>query len=524
LDAGTAVLLYRIAIIVFDNTSLGRGDLKRTADTSQARIIGVISAIGWALFQPAQAYAIILMPTSWLVFVFWFIVWQIVRRKDTPSLWVLFGLGTLVGFCAMGIATILFLVPLLLMAIALKWPMNNSRRAIGALFVLSGVLIGTSPAWMHNYLIAKDRVFLSAHGGVNFWIGNNPTATGYPKFPPGLRADQQAMLQDSIKMAERAEGHPLQRSEVSAYWSSQATGWIKSHPQAWSRLLELKIKNFWNAFQYDDLSIVSGLREESIVIPGERFGLIAAFAIAGMLVACRRLPDTRWIAAAVLLQMTSLLTVFITERYRLAAVPGLLLFAAYAMTELWRRIETRRYQETLVLLALLAISTLFASLPQRDPTLWALDSYNSGLRALDAGRLTLAETKFEKAYAYSPNNAELNFALGNLYLAKGESDRAKQFYGATLSLNPVHERALNNLGVVALNEGDWPRAGRFFSLALEQSPEDAKVHYLLAQAELKQGQLRPASIEIGRALELRPGQQEFERLQEEINRLAGGVN
>jgi Flp pilus assembly protein TadD len=111
-----------------------------------------------------------------------------------------------------------------------------------------------------------------------------------------------------------------------------------------------------------------------------------------------------------------------------------------------------------------------------------------------------------------------------LYLAKGESDRAKQFYGATLSLNPVHERALNNLGVVALNEGDWPRAGRFFSLALEQSPEDAKVHYLLAQAELKQGQLRPASIEIGRALELRPGQQEFERLQEEINRLAGGVN
>ena len=75
--------------------------------------------------------------------------------------------------------------------------------------------------------------------------------------------------------------------------------------------------------------------------------------------------------------MASLLTVFITERYRLAAVPGLLLFGAYGIVELWRRIEIRRYQDALVFPAILVGSTLLVSMPQHNPTLWALDSYNS---------------------------------------------------------------------------------------------------------------------------------------------------
>jgi Flp pilus assembly protein TadD len=138
--------------------------------------------------------------------------------------------------------------------------------------------------------------------------------------------------------------------------------------------------------------------------------------------------------------------------------------------------------------------------------------------------LSLAQDKLERAYAYSPNNAELNFALGNLYLAKEKNDCAKKFYAATLSLNPTHERALNNLGVVALNEGHWRLAGTFFSRAVEQSPEDAKVHYLLAQAELKQGEVKHASTEIALALSLEPGQQEFERLSQEIDRVACEIN
>ena len=128
--------------------------------------------------------------------------------------------------------------------------------------------------------------------------------------------------------------------------------------------------------------------------------------------------------------MMSLLTVFVTERYRLAAVPGLLLFASFAIWELWRRLATARYGSVALFLVLLFGCTAFVSLPQRDPTLWALDTYNSGLQALDAHQLPLARERLDLAYAYSPENAEINFAEGNLHLALGDIAAAKGCYFA----------------------------------------------------------------------------------------------
>ena len=117
--------------------------------------------------------------------------------------------NVLIGFTSMGVATILFLIPLVLAALWLKRRKTDkhiSSVLIGAALLLLGVIGGTSPCWIHNYFIARDPVFLSAHSGINFWIGNNPGANGYPRFPPGLRAGQAAMLEDSISVAESAAG------------------------------------------------------------------------------------------------------------------------------------------------------------------------------------------------------------------------------------------------------------------------------------------------------------------------------
>src|SRR4029077_2443442 len=93
-------------------------------------------------------------------------------------------------------------------------------------YVVVGIALGTSPCWVHNYFIAHDPVPLSAHSGINFWIGNNPQANGYPRFPPGLRAGQAAMLQDSIDQAEAVAGRRLKHAEVSRYWSDQTKNYI----------------------------------------------------------------------------------------------------------------------------------------------------------------------------------------------------------------------------------------------------------------------------------------------------------
>ena len=242
LEGATAAIIVRIGRGVFATRVRGTVEGDRRLQFGTA--IGLLAAAGWAVYLPAQSYSVILMPTVWLVFVFWWLVSEIVGRVSRPGPGWFFAVGCAVGFSAMGIATILFLVPLVVAAVAIRWGVGDAKhqdwrvRAIAVLLFLFGLFVGTSPASLHNRFVARDPVLLSAHSGVNLWIGNNPGANGYPRFPPGLRAGQQAMLKDSITGAEAAAGRPLKRSEVSAYWSAKAKAYIRENPIAWLRLLD----------------------------------------------------------------------------------------------------------------------------------------------------------------------------------------------------------------------------------------------------------------------------------------------
>jgi hypothetical protein len=509
LDAGTAVLIYKVSVGIFSGTGLRR-----------AQIAGVLAAVGWAFFVPAQTYAVILMPTTWALFIFWLILWRIISRKNAPKGWQALILGLLVGLTATAIASILFLIPLVVSAILLK-PATSIHSRLGTrisalVLLLLGAAAGTSPCWVHNCLIARDRVFLSAHSGINLWIGNNPAGNGYPRFPPGLRAGQAAMLQDSIDAAESAAGHSLKRGEVSRFWSAKARDYTKRHPAAWLRLVALKFRAFWSAFQYDDLSIITILREQRVTFPGIYFGLVATLALPMMLLLWNTAPLSRWITAAIVLHLLALLPVFTTERYRLPIVPGLLVFAAFGLITLFNNLVAGKFNSVISYGALLTVSTLFVSWPQSDPSLWALDAYNSGWQALESGDLALAEKKLQLARAYVPTNPETNFALGNLRLAEGNSAAASAFYLATLRLDNRHRGALNNLAVMALDGGKFDAAENWLRHAEDVDPGNAKIHFLLAKTLLAKDEHDLAREEIEIAIRLRPNQTEFQQLKQKI--------
>jgi Tfp pilus assembly protein PilF len=523
IDSGTAVLIYSLTL-----RSLGpRGSSQpKQSDGSvdspsiSAKTFAALAAAGWAFFVPAQAYSIILMPTTAFIFVFWLVVWWIVAHQRSPN-WreCLLG-GLLIGITAMAVATVLFLLPLVIAAILIRRGSIPVPKLAGKIaLVVVAVVIGTSPCWIHNYLVARDPVFLSAHSGVNFWIGNNPSANGYPRFPPGLRAGQSAMLEDSVTAAEAAAGRPLKRAEVSAYWSGKAWSYIAAQPRDWTRLLLIKVRNFWNAFQYDDLSIITNLREQGVVFAGLYFGVMAVFGLAGMALAYRAMPVSRWIIAAMLLHMLSLMTVFITERYRLAIVPGLTILAAYGLFVLWQRLRAADYVTSGIYLALVLVAAIFVSWPQRDPALWALDAYSSGWQALETGNLPLAEQKLNLAKRYVPTNAETNFALGNLRLAEGDTETAATLYHATLQFDANHRGALNNLGVLALNARNYDFAENWFRRAERVDPRNSKTHFLLATTFADKGDYVRAEKEVETAIELNPTQHEFTQLKTKIAEL-----
>lgn len=505
-------------------TTLIVGGVSRAAlgrDCEISEPVALTAALGWALFTPAQALSIILMPTSWIVAAFWAVVWWLIAKSRTsrPSHWLLLGLG--MGAMAMMVATILMLIPLVLTGIWLRYTEFPVRQRIAKLTLSTGLFFlgvygGCSPAWIHNRFFAHEAVLLSAHSGINFWIGNNPEANGYPKIPTGLRASQAELLQDSIDVASAESGRQLSRAEVSRFWSERANGWISSHRSDWHRLMGRKFANFWNAYQYDDLSVIAQLRAEGILFPGLSFGLVAALGSAGIFTVVWHRPRTRWVSGAIALHVAALLPVFITERYRVCAVPGLLIFASSGLWSLWSSVVQRRLPAAGGQFVSSIACAYMVSIPRTDPGLWSLDHYNVGLHAYNRGNLDLARRELEKSYAYVPENAEICFALGNLWFAKGDHNRAKAFYRKTVGLNPKHASAWNNLGVMALEEKFYPVAVRFLQLAVTLEPRDAKAWYLLAKARLASGD-RPGAIDaISSACKLLPEQVEFTRLRTEI--------
>jgi len=509
LDAGTAALIYKITFRLLTREA-PNGSVK------SANTWGILAAAGWCFYVPAEAYSVILMPTAGAVFVFWFLVWEIVRREAAPSRLRTFVYGVAIGLAAMGVAAIVFLIPLVAIAIFVRSKQSLASHAAALALLFAGFFAGTAPCWIHNCFVARDPVLLSAHSGINFWLGNNPDATGYPRFP-GLRTGQGQMLRDSIEQAEAAAGRPLKRSEVSHYWSAKARNYIAQNFADWLKLLIRKFGNFWNAFEYDDVGVIANLREHRVIFPGVRFGVVAALGLAGAIFSWRQFPASRWIVGAVALQVAAILPVFVTERYRLAVVPGLLILAAIGLERLWICLQ-RDYRGAALNLAAIGATAWFVTIPRHDASLWALEAYNSGRLALELNDLRSAERDLLRAHALVPDNPETNFALGNLRLAQSDSAAAKIFYEAALKADGKHKGALNNLGVVALNEHQPGTAAEYFRRSLELEPRNAKTHYLLAKALLAGGDAVAAAAALQRAIQLDGERPEFSELAQEIER------
>ena len=515
-EAVTSTLIFRLAVLAFSRR-------EEAQPPTRVVMVGALAALGWVLFVPAQAYSTILMPTCYLIAAFWFVVWWVLRRRDNrPAPRAFFLLGLMMGIVAMMVANILFLIPLVIAAVWLhrKWspvaqPFSARARVLSSALLLVGVGLGVTPCVYHNYVLAGEPVALSAHGGINFFIGNNAQANGYPKIPSPLHTDQQGMLRDSIVWAERAQGHPLKRVEVSAFWAGLAKQYIREHPAEWVQLLGLKLQNFWRAFPYDDLGIITSFQEDGVLLPGPGFGLVAILALPGLVLAMMRRPASRWIVAAIVLHMASLLTVFVTERYRMAVVPGLLLLASFGLVEIWRDLSARQWRAIAIYGVALVAAVLIVERPV-EAGLQTLDEYNSSLTDLEQGRLDLAQQKLQRSLASNPDSAETNFAMGNVFLARGDRDSAKKFYRRTLQLDPNHDRVLNNLGVLALEEKRWPLAERFLEGSLRIDASDSKTHYLLARARRELGNTSGASEAVAEALRLEPGEPQYLRFAQEL--------
>lgn len=492
----------------------------RTASRPEATsttVAGLVTALAWALYVPAQSFAATLMPNTLGTLVFaatllGLMRWGVGGLAWRGTAWLGFGLG----FAAMLSANLLFLLPLVALA---AWPSTPTMRG-GMLRFLPRlallalcVVAGASPSWLHNYAVAREPVALSAHSGINFYIGNNPLATGYPNFPPGIRASQEGLLEDSARLAEAALGRPLRRFEVSAYWSERASKFIAEDRAAWMRLISAKLRNYYSAYEYDDISTIRPLRILGVTLPGPSFAWVAIAAAMGLVGGFLQQPATRWAAAAVVLHTLSVLPAFVTERYRLMAVPALLMLAGCGLLTVWEnlRLGRMRWQWAACVLAGGLMAWVAYSAP-RPGGVEVLADYNTAVRLLAAGNREQAVPLIERVEQSGAANAEVALLLGNFWFEAGEAQRALRHYREAIRREPTLLRAWNNAAVLTLREKSWDEAAGYIGYLRHHAPQDSRVHYYAAQLALAKGDAPAAALAIQEALRLRPGEAAYVEL------------
>ncbi|HYN10216.1 MAG TPA: tetratricopeptide repeat protein [Vicinamibacterales bacterium] len=122
-----------------------------------------------------------------------------------------------------------------------------TRRFRPAALLAAGLLIGMAPAAIRNVVVTREWSLVSSHGGLNFYIGNSETATGFYHQVPGITPNIAGQERDARRIAERALGRRLSEAETSDYFFGLAWTWIRQHPGAAIKLFARKLGYVFNA-------------------------------------------------------------------------------------------------------------------------------------------------------------------------------------------------------------------------------------------------------------------------------------
>jgi hypothetical protein len=84
-----------------------------------------------------------------------------------------------------------------------------TRRVRPAVVLVAGLIIGMAPAAIRNGVVSHEWSFVSSHGGLNFYIGNSETATGFFHQLPGITPNIAGQARDAQRVAGQATGRAM---------------------------------------------------------------------------------------------------------------------------------------------------------------------------------------------------------------------------------------------------------------------------------------------------------------------------
>jgi 4-amino-4-deoxy-L-arabinose transferase-like glycosyltransferase len=329
---------------------------------------------------------------------------------------------------------VLLVVPWIFYALRGRLPFV--RRVVLAAAFGAGVLLPILPFTIRNYVVGNELVLLNSTGGIAVYMGNTGAADG-TWVPPqlGLRADSPLAMQAAFTtVAERETGRKLKTTEVSSYWMARAVESVRENPGKWLVLEARKFVLFWNAREVWNNRSIDIARGFSWVLrlPLLSFGVLAPIALVGLGMSVRRWRELFPLHAVVLVYFATALAFAVLSRYRIPAVPILMIFAAHAVVTSLRWARERRWRPLALAAIAGALLAAFSNYDMGSENLY-MAHYNVGNKYLHLGRHDEAIESFERSLAINAGFAPTYNNLALAYEGGGYRDEAVATWGRVLA-------------------------------------------------------------------------------------------
>lgn len=400
---------------------------------------------------------------------------SLLRSLEKPKKVNWFLSGTALGGAILTRGNLILLLPLIMLWMAITMKSSPFRSTVGAIAsLLAGTVLIISPVTIRNYVVSHDFVLTTSQAGQNFYIGNNPKASGFFENPPRIRLTPEYEEGDFRSEALRITGkNSMKPSEISSFWFKEGLHFIKSNPAKALKLLGKKAVMFWNRFEIPDNYNYYYYREKASVlcVLFVGFGLVAPLGLLGLFLA-RKNPGTLLFGIFVLGYMASIIPFHLASRYRLPIVGPLIVFAAYSLVGGVEAIRLRRFRPLFGALFAVGLLAAFVNWKVVNETAMFKAPYTElGIIAAERGNMTQAMSYFKDALHLDPGYAPAHYNMGNILAKQGAFEKAVEAFQEALKHDPQFLAAYENLGKSYIHLGKMNEALRTFDKALGLRPD-----------------------------------------------------
>ncbi|MBN1913660.1 MAG: tetratricopeptide repeat protein [Candidatus Omnitrophica bacterium] len=514
LGAANCILVYFIALRLFN---------RRTA------FISGLVCVFYGLFL---FYDGLLIYNSLALFLNSLLFLQVLHIKDNLSARNLFWTGVFLGVCAITQAGLIIfgVLALLWVLYQKKGPLINLTKPF--LYFFAGLSLILGAVTFRNYLVGKDFVLISANTGINFYLGNNPKASGTFSCPPEIAASQEGMFRDARVIARAVLKKDLKESEVSRFWFRKSLSFIKSNLPAYLKLESKKLFYFFNPRESVHEAEYSYLFDKIRVfkVAFTDLTFILPLGIMGMFLAFKDIKRAFLLYLEIFSFLLISLLFFTAARYRVIIVPFLIIFASLAVCALAEALFKRRYLQfarfsLLVIFLCIFLNSRFLIDKFRQPKGAVTADFES---LMAKSQFYLSKGDPQQAIKYTrlaclkqPMSHYCVVSLGAIYYSMGDFKAAEEKFKEALGIFDLSVDAYYNLGVLYNEQGRFVDAKEALEQALYLDPQDIGAHFELGKAYKAIGKAEAARNELNLVLNKlsRWRKKEREDVQKELDSL-----